>query len=141
MIAEPSSQRRLIEITTCQSEHGGDDFFLGNVDAEAVQAQEEIHGLKGHALVSIAEGMVARDAEAVGRGQSRKVGVRVVVKSVAGPLERRFEEPTVAQSDSASVGLDLIRVDGEDVGGSQPTRLIHLESSRMALRYRLAPSA
>jgi len=39
------------------------------------------------------------------------------------------------------VGLDLVSVHGKDVDKGEPTRFGHLASSRMALRYCLAPSA
>lgn len=39
------------------------------------------------------------------------------------------------------MSLDLIRVDGKNVYESKPTGFGHLASSRMALRYALAPSA
>jgi hypothetical protein len=37
--------------------------------------------------------------------------------------------------------LNLAGVNRTDHGGLEPPRLLHLESSRMALRYCLAPSS
>ncbi len=49
-------------------------------------------------------------------------------------LKCRFKETSIPKSGRAAVCLDLIRVDGENMYESKPTRFSHLASSRMALR-------
>ena len=134
MVTEPSSEAGLIEVSTRQRHDNGNDLFLGGVNAEAVQTEEEIHGLEGHAFVSIHEGVVIGKTEAIGSSERGKIGIWVVMIPVEGSFEGRFQETTVAESERAPVCLDLIGVDGEDVDNSKPTRFDHLASSRMALR-------
>jgi hypothetical protein len=59
VVTEPVSQGGFVEVTARQRKDGGDDLFFGRVNAEAVQTEEEIHGLKGDALVAVHEGMIA----------------------------------------------------------------------------------
>ncbi len=63
------------------------------------------------------------------------------MEAVPRPLEGRLQETPVPETERAAMGLDLIGMDSEDVDEGQPAGLAHLASSRMALRYRLAPSA
>ncbi len=58
-MAEPVGQGGFVEVTARQRKDGGDDLFFGRINAEAVQTEEEIHGLKGDALVAVHEGMIA----------------------------------------------------------------------------------
>ena len=134
MIAEPGGQGGLIQVATRQSAKGRYDFFFANIDAEAIQAEEEVHGLKGHALVSVEERMVTCDTESAGCSECREVGIGLVAESVARAPESGLEQATVTHADSASMGLDLIGMDGEDVDRCEPPGLAHLASSRMALR-------
>ena len=130
-----------MEISGCQGEDDRHDLLFGGVDAEAVQAQEEVHGLEGHALVSVHEGVVLGNPKAVCCSQRRKISVCLVVEAVSRTFESGFQEPAVTKAKGSAVSLDLIGVDREDVDGGKPTWLGHLASSRMAFRYRLAPSA
>lgn len=116
-LSKPGSQGCLIEVATCQSKNGRRDLLLGGIDAVAVQAQEEVHGLECDALVSVEERMITRDAKAVCCSKGREVGIRLVSKLIARALQGRLEEPVVTQADSAPVGLDLVGVDCEKVDG------------------------
>ena len=118
MATEPSSEAGLIEVSTRQRHDNGNDLFLGGVNAEAVQTEEEIHGLEGDAFVPIHEGVVIGKTKAIGSRESGKVSVWVVMEPVAGSFEGRFQETTVAESKRAPVSLDLIGVDSQDVDNS-----------------------
>lgn len=83
MLAEPSGERGLVKVSTRQREHNGNDLFLGSFDAEAVQTEEEIHGLECDALVPILERVIVGKAEAVGSSESGKVGVGFVMQLIA----------------------------------------------------------
>ena len=87
MLTEPSSEVGLFELSTRQRQDRGDDFFLGGVNAEAIQAEEEIHGLEGDPFVPVHEGVVVSQTEAIRSSKSGKIGVRVVVE----PVARSFE--------------------------------------------------
>jgi len=87
VLTEPGSEAGLIEASTRQRQDRGNDLFLGGFNAEAIQAQEEIHGLEGNAFVPIHEGVVVGQAEAICSSESGKVCVRVVMK----PVARSFE--------------------------------------------------
>ena len=134
VIAEPGGQGRFIQIAASQGEDRGDDFLFGSFDTEAVQTEEQVHGLKCDALVSIDERVVACDAKAVSCSEGWKVCVRLVAEPIAGALQGRLKQSAVTKPNSASVGSDLIRMDGKDVEEREPARLVHLASSRMALR-------
>ncbi len=141
VVPEPSSKACLIEVATRQGEDRGYDLFLGGIDAKAVQTEEEVHGLEGHPLVSIHEGVVLGDPKAVCRSQRGKISVGLAVDAVAGTFESGFQEAPVPKAEGSAVSLDLIRVDRQNVDRTKPAWLGHLASSRRALRYRLAPSA
>ena len=134
MLAEPGGEIGLIELPTGERENQDNDFFLRCFNAEAVQPEEEIHGLESDALVSIDERMVVGEAESIGRGEGGKIRVRVVVEPVSGTFDGRLQETPIPESKGPTVSLDLIRMDGEDVYESKPTGFDHLASSRMALR-------
>ncbi len=59
VLTKPGSETGLIEVTTRKREDRGDDLFFWCFDEEAVQTEEDIHGLEGDALVAIHEGVVA----------------------------------------------------------------------------------
>ena len=141
MFPEPGSEAQLVEVAARQGENGTDDLFLRGVDTEPVQSQEQIHGLEGHTLVAVDKGVVLGNAEAVCGSQRRKLGFGLVMESTSGALKGRRQEPTIPKTEGSAVSLNLIRVDRENVGNNEPPRLGHLASSRIALRYFLAPSA
>lgn len=141
VVPEPGSQARLIQVTTRQREDRGYHPFLGGIDAEAVQTEEEVHGLEGHPLVSIDEGVVPGDPKAVCRSQRGKVSAGLEVVAVSGTFEGGFQEAPVPKAEGSAMSLDLIGVDRQNVDRIKPAWLGHFASSRMALRYRFAPSA
>ncbi len=141
MLPKPGSEIGLIELPAGEREDQSDDLFLRCINAEAVQPKEEIHCLEGDTLVPVNERMVLGEAKTIGCSKGGKVCVRVVVEPVLRALNGRFQEAPVSESEGAAVNSDLIRMDGENVYESEPPGFDHLASSRMALRYRLAPSA
>jgi len=141
MFPEPSSEAPLIEITARQGEDRNHNLFLGGIDTKPIQTKKEVHGLEGHPFVSVNEGVVLRDPEAVCCSQRRKIGVGLVMALIPRTFEGRFQKPPITKAARPAVGLDLIGVDGENVDHTKPAWLGHLASSRIALRYRLAPSA
>ena len=134
MLADPVSKLGLIELAGCEGQDKRNDRFLGGFEAEAVQPEEDIHGLERDALVPINKRMVVGETKAIGCGERSEVWVRTVVELVLATLQCRFEETPIPETDRAAVCFDLIRMDGENMDESKPTRFGHLASSRMALR-------
>jgi hypothetical protein len=134
VLTKPGSKIGLIQLSAGERENQCDDLFLRGFNAEAVQPEEEIHGLEGDALVPVNEGMVVGETESIGCSKGRKIRVRVVVKPVSRTFDGRLQETPVPESKGPAVSLDLIRMDGEDVYESEPTGFDHFASSRMALR-------
>jgi hypothetical protein len=87
VLTEPGSETGLIEVSTRQRQDHGNDLLLGGFNAEAIQAEKEIHGLEGDAFVPINEGMVIGQTESICGSESGKVCVSVVMKSVARSFE------------------------------------------------------
>ena len=133
-MAEPVGQGGFVEVTARQRKDGGDDLFFRCINAEAVQTEEEIHGLKGDALVAVHEGMIARESKPVRGRESGKVGLGVVKEAIARAFEGGLQESPVPEPEGPAVGSDLIRMDSEDLYLRNPTWFGHLASSRMALR-------
>ena len=69
VLAEPGGEIGFVELPTGERENHDDDFFLRCFNAEAVQPEEEIHGLESDSLVSVNERMVVGEAESIGRGE------------------------------------------------------------------------
>ena len=86
-MTEPIREGGLVELAASQGEDERDDFFLGCVDAKAVHAKEEIHGLKCDTLVAVHEGMVAGESEAMGSSECSEIRLRIVAESVSWAFE------------------------------------------------------
>jgi hypothetical protein len=80
----PVSKLGFVELAGCKGQDKRNDRFLGGFNAEAVQPEEEIHGLEGNALVPINKWMVLGKAKAIGRGERGEVLVSAVVELVLG---------------------------------------------------------
>lgn len=96
MVTEPGGEGRLIKVASGQCEHGGHNLGFGCIDAEAVKAEKEIHGLEGDALVAVDEGVVLREAEAIGGGKGSAIGALIVDEEVSRALKCRLEEGPIA---------------------------------------------
>jgi hypothetical protein len=86
VLADPVSKLGFIELAGCERQDERNDRFLGGFNAEAVQPEEEIHGLKGDAFVPVNKRMVVGKTKAIGRCKPSKVWVRTVVELVLGTL-------------------------------------------------------
>ena len=115
MPTDPVGKLGFIELAGCEREDKGNDRLFRGLDAEAVQPKEEIHGLKRDAFVPVHERMVVGETEPIGRSEGSEVWVRTVAELVLGTLQCRFEKASIPESGRASVGPDLIRVDGENM--------------------------
>lgn len=133
-MSEPVGETRLIQVSAGEGEDEGDNLLFWCIDPEAVQAEEEIHGLEGYPLVPVQEGMIARKPEPICGSDRGKIGLGIVEESIARAFQGGLQEAPVPQPEGAAVGLDLISVDGEDLYRGNPAWLSHLASSRMALR-------
>lgn len=137
--AEPVGEPALVERSSGHVKHEPDDLGLLGDDPPAVEAEEDIHRLKGHALVAVHKRVVARESEAVGGREVNRFGIGLVVPAVAGPCKRGMQKVVVAQPDRAAVLTNLVRMDRTDERGREPARLRPLcltqsASSRMAFR-------
>jgi len=139
--SKPRGELSLTEGAAGDAEHERHDLFLLRLDSEAVQAEKDVHGLEGHTLVSIYEGMVVRQGESIGGREGAKIGVGFVNETVARAVHRRLKEARISQAIRSAVGVDLVGVDGQDHGSAEPAGFVHLASSRMAFLYSFAPSA
>ena len=73
MVLEPCREFGFFELTAGQSQHHGDGLLLRSINPQAIEAEKEIHGLKGDAFVSIDEGVVPGDPKPIGGGQVTEV--------------------------------------------------------------------
>ena len=103
MLAEPGGEIGLMEFPTGEKENQNDDFFLCCFNAEAVQPEEEIHGLECDALVSVNERMVMGEAESIGCGEGGEIRVRVVGEPVSRTFEGRLQETPIPESKGPTV--------------------------------------
>lgn len=86
MPADPISKPGFIEVAGCKGQDKRNDRFLGGFNAEAVQPEEEIHGLESDTFVPVNERMVVGEAKAIGRCERSEVWVRTVMELVLGTL-------------------------------------------------------
>ena len=112
VLTKPGGEIVLIQLAAGEREDQNDDLFLGCFNAEAVQPEEEIHGLECDALVPINERMVVGETESIGCSQGGKIRVRVVVEPVSRTFDGRLQETPIPESKGPAVSLDLIRMDG-----------------------------
>jgi hypothetical protein len=84
--ADPISKLGFIELAGCKGQDKRNDRFLGGFNAEAVQPEEEIHGLERDAFVPVNERMVVGETKAISRSERSEVRVRTVVELVLGTL-------------------------------------------------------
>jgi hypothetical protein len=141
MLPEPVGQLGFWQLPGGKSEDQADHVRLLGFNSKSVEAKEDIHGLEGDTLVPIDERMIPRDTKPVGCRQVREIGLGFVVEPNSGSLQSGIEETGIPQPKRSAVLLDLTGVDRANHGGVEPPRLLHLASSRMALRYCLAPSS
>ena len=75
--AQPVGQGVFGEVAGGHRQHGQHAVGVAGVQGAAVELQEQLDGDKGGALVAVDEGVVARNAPAVGGGQRGDVGLAV----------------------------------------------------------------
>jgi hypothetical protein len=73
MVAQPVGQSCFVDISGCKAQHKRDHLRFVGFEPESVEPQEYIHGLEGHPLVAIHEGMVAHEPKAIGGSNFRQV--------------------------------------------------------------------
>ncbi len=73
MLTDPVSKLGFTELAGCEGQDNRYDRFLGGFNAEAVQPEEEIHGLECDAFVPVNKRMVVGETKAIGRGQCSEV--------------------------------------------------------------------
>ncbi len=95
MLSKPISKRGLVKLASREGEDEGDHILFRCVDAKAIQAKEEIHGLKGDTLVAVHKGMIARESKPVCSSDGGEVCLRIVKEPVSGTLEGGLEEASV----------------------------------------------
>jgi hypothetical protein len=141
MLSEPNGQLGFWQFTRGKSENQADHFGLLRVDLESVEAEEDVHCLEGNALVPVDKGMISSESKPVGCCEIEEIGLRFVEEPISGSVQSRIEEALVSQAKRSAMLVDLAGVNRTDHDGVEPPRLRHLASSRMALRYCLAPSS
>jgi hypothetical protein len=134
VLSKPDSEIGLIELPAGEGEDEDDNLFLRCFNAKAVQAKEEIHGLKSDALVPVNKGVVLGKAKTICCSKGGQIRVRAVVEPVSRTFDSRLQKTPVSESKGPAVSFDLIRMDCEDVYESEPAGFVHLASSRMAFR-------
>jgi len=83
---DPVSELGFIELAGCKGHDKRNDRFLRGFNAEAVQPEEEIHGLKRDAFVPVNERRVVGETKAISRGERSEVWFRTAVELVLGTL-------------------------------------------------------
>ena len=86
MLADPVSKLGFIQFAGCEGQDERNDRFLRGFNAEAVQPEEEIHGLEGDAFVPGNERMVVGETIAIGSCERSEVWVRTVMELGLGTL-------------------------------------------------------
>jgi uncharacterized protein len=141
VLAEPLSQVNLLQLASGQGEDDVRHVGFFRVDAQTVETEEDIHRLEGHPFVAINEGVIPSESKTIGCCEIDEVSLGLVVEPISGAVQGGIEETLVSQPKRSAVLLHLTRMDRANHGGAKPPRLVHFESSRIALRYCLAPSS
>ena len=141
MISKPGSKFEFVQFTTGKSQDQAYHFLFRRIDPQAIESEKEIHGLERHTLVAIDEGVVFRNPKTIGCSKTAKIRSRLILEPVPWPAERRVQKALVSEPGRSAVRFDLVSMHSENKRHREPTGLLHFASSRMALRYCLAPSA
>jgi hypothetical protein len=141
VLSEPVGQSGFWQVTRGQRENQPDHLRLLRFDTESIEAEENVHGLEGDTLVPIEKRVISGEPKTVRCCEIEEVGLRFVVEPISGSFQRGVKETLVSQSERAAMLLNLAGMNRTDHGGVEPPWFLHLASSRMALRYCLAPSS
>ena len=100
-----------------------------------------IHGGKNADLLKDAGNDLCRPCHPTFKGKSHHLYGEDYLTLVSGTFKGGFQEAPLPKAAGSAVSSDLIGVDRQNVDRIKPAGLGHFANSRMALRYRLAPSA
>ena len=100
----------------------------------AVKSKEEANGQQARTFISIIKRMSSNDAETIGAGHSREIGLLFVRIDVVRSRKRRFQPCFIAQSRQAAVFGETLGVQQDERTPADPSRLLHLASARNAAR-------
>ena len=146
MIANPRGQISFAHRSGGHVYHDADHLRLLCNESPAVEAKEDVHRLKSDAFVAVEKAMISAKAISVGSAKASEI-LPLIGKQIAWPRQGRFDESFVANAGPAAMLLDLVSMDRFHPCSTHPLRRIHglqpLQdaSSRIALRYALAPSS
>ena len=77
MLTQPACKSGFVHLAGSHREHRQCAVSVVGGQPKAIQVEKEFNSHEGGALVAVYEGVVARDAEAVGGGQVGRVRLRV----------------------------------------------------------------
>jgi len=140
MVPKPGREFCFVQFAAGEGQHQAYDLLLRRINSQAAEAEKEVHGLECDTLVPVDEGVVSRNPKPIGGGQTKEVRSRLILEPVSWPAEGGFQKTLVSEPERASVRFDLVSMHGNNKRHREPPGLLHFASSRMALRYRLAPS-
>lgn len=107
----------LIYTAICNTQHKVDNFWLTGDDSEVIEAEKNIHCLKGHAFVSVYEGVVFGKSKTIRSRQCAKISRCVVIMpAIACALECRFQQTPIPKAEIATMLPYLIGVNGLNNG-------------------------
>ena len=141
MVSEPGGQFGFWQVTRGKGENQVHHFWFLCLNWESVEAEEHVHGLEGQALVPVQEGVVLSEPNTIGCCEIKDIGLGLLMETISGSVQLRVEKTLISQSKGSAMLSNLAPMDSSDHVGIEPPRLLHLASSRMALRYCLAPSS
>jgi len=129
MIGDPACQHVLANLAGRQSEHHCGRRLLRRIEIHSIEAEEDDHRRKRCSFVAVNERMIARDAEAVGRGQHRKIGL-AVRELVPRSGEGRLKKTKIADAVGPAEERQLFGMKIEDDVELEPfNRLGHFASA------------
>jgi hypothetical protein len=103
----------------------GVQLLTWNMQPMAIQPQEDKCCGKARSLVSIAEPLGTGESYQVASGQVRKVGVLIIGPPVDRARKRGAHDILVNNPVRPAIPLDLLGMDHQEHGLSEPVRLFH----------------
>jgi hypothetical protein len=119
---QPSGRCSFVEGACCKIPDGLSGIFLGGLEVEAVEFEEQNPDYKTGPLVAIDEGMVAENAGCVKSGHCDDVGIVGGGVVLAGTGQSGLQQPSVAQSRRTAMDGYQTAMDRQDVAFLDPER-------------------
>ena len=119
-LAKPVSEFVLGEVSCGEGDEGDNHFCVARIKRVSIEHQESFTYHRSRSFIAIAERVVARDAERIGR--SKRSGVWLaVIREIARPCHRAFESSRIADAVAPTMLSELLRVSSQGYLGGDPS--------------------